>query len=102
MKTNTTLVVLAIMASLGLVTVVAVDVMLTVQEIHADKPPVKGCTRSIAANASQGRCVQPAVQSADEQTVEVQVESEENADEEGEEGEENEGEDDQDEEEDEK
>jgi hypothetical protein len=77
LKTNSTLVVFALVAALGLVAVVAVDIILTVQEIHADKPPVKGCTRSIAANASQGRCVQPAVQSADEQTVEVQVENEE-------------------------
>ena len=59
METQTTTVLFALIAALGLVTVVAVDIMLTVQEIHADKPPVKGCTRSVAANASQGRCVQP-------------------------------------------
>ena len=59
MKNDSTLVIFALVAALGLVAVVAVDIMLTVQEIHADKPPVKGCTRSVAANASQGRCVQP-------------------------------------------
>jgi hypothetical protein len=59
MKNDSILVVFALIVALGLVTVVAVDIMLTVQEIHADKPPVKGCTRSVAANASQGRCVQP-------------------------------------------
>jgi hypothetical protein len=53
-----TIVIFALVAALGLVTVVAVDTMLTVQEIHADKPPVKGCTLSTAANASKGRCVQ--------------------------------------------
>jgi hypothetical protein len=59
METQTAIVLFALVAAFGLVTVVAVDIMFTVQEIHADKPPVKGCTRSVAANASQGRCVQP-------------------------------------------
>ena len=54
METNSTLVIFAIIAALGLVTVVAVDIMLTVQEAEA-----KGCNRSVAANASQGRCVNP-------------------------------------------
>jgi hypothetical protein len=63
-KTNSTLMIFAIIAALGLVTVVAVDMILTAQEAEA-----RGCTRSVAANASQGRCVRPDIQSADEQTV---------------------------------
>jgi hypothetical protein len=58
MERPTAIVLFALVAVLGLVTVVAVDIILTVQEIHADKPPVKGCTNSVAANASKGRCVQ--------------------------------------------
>jgi hypothetical protein len=58
METQTAIVLFALVAAFGLVTVIVVDIMLTVQEIHADKPPVKGCTRSIAANASKGRCIQ--------------------------------------------
>jgi hypothetical protein len=57
METNSTLVIFAIIAALGLVTVVAVDIMLTMQEVEAQKP--RGCNRSVAANASQGRCVNP-------------------------------------------
>jgi hypothetical protein len=86
MKTNTTLVILAIMASLGLVTVVAVDIMLAAQEAEA-----RESRTSIAFNASQGRCFRGDVQSTDEATIEDKVE-----------GEEDEGEDDQDEEEDDK
>jgi hypothetical protein len=63
-KTNSTLMIFAIIAALGLVTVVAVDMILTAQEAEA-----RGCTCSVAANASQGRCVRPDIQSADEQTV---------------------------------
>ena len=51
METNSTLVIFAIIAALGLVTVVAVDIILTSQEAEA-----KGCTSSLAFNASQGRC----------------------------------------------
>lgn len=51
METNSTLVIFAIIAALGLVTVVAVDIMLTTQEAEA-----KGCKSSLAVNASQGRC----------------------------------------------
>ena len=47
----------AVVAALGLVTAVAVDVILTMQEAEAQKP--RGCNRSVAANASQGRCVEP-------------------------------------------
>jgi hypothetical protein len=56
METNSTLVIFAIIAALGLVTVVAVDILLTVQEVNAEKPPTKGCRTSVAVNASEGRC----------------------------------------------
>jgi hypothetical protein len=49
--------VFAVVAALGLVSIVAVDIMLTMQEAEAQKP--RGCNRSVAANASQGRCVEP-------------------------------------------
>jgi hypothetical protein len=49
--------VFALVTALGLVSVVAVDIMLTMQEVEAQKP--RGCNRSVAANASQGRCVEP-------------------------------------------
>ena len=57
METNSTLVIFALIAALGLVTVVAIDIMLTIQDVEAQKP--RGCNRSVAANASQGRCVEP-------------------------------------------
>jgi hypothetical protein len=56
MVTNSTLVIFALVAALGLVTVVAVDIMLTAQEANAVKPPTQGCRTSVAVNASQGRC----------------------------------------------
>jgi hypothetical protein len=43
--------VFALVAALGLVSVVAVDIMLTTQEAEA-----AGCKNSVAFNASQGRC----------------------------------------------
>jgi hypothetical protein len=57
MSTESTLIIFAIVAALGLVMVVAIDIMLTSQEAEAQKP--RGCNRSVAANASQGRCVEP-------------------------------------------
>jgi hypothetical protein len=54
---RTTFVVFAIAAALGILAVVAVDVILTAEEVEAQKP--RGCNRSVAANASQGRCVEP-------------------------------------------
>jgi hypothetical protein len=54
---RTTLVVFAIAAALGILAVVVIDVILTAQEAEAQKP--RGCNRSVAANASQGRCVLP-------------------------------------------
>ena len=53
MITNSTLVIFALIAVLGLVTVVAVDIILTAQEAEA-----KGCRNSVAVNASRGRCLQ--------------------------------------------
>ena len=49
--------VFALVAALGLVSVVEVDSMLTMQEVEAQKP--RGCNRSVAANASKGRCNNP-------------------------------------------
>jgi hypothetical protein len=54
MNTQNTLVVFALIAALGLVTLVAVDLILTMQEAEASR----GCPlTSPAANASRGRCV---------------------------------------------
>jgi Flp pilus assembly protein CpaB len=57
METNTVIVLFALVAALGLIGVVVVDILLTTQEAEAQKP--RGCNRSVAANASQGRCVEP-------------------------------------------
>jgi hypothetical protein len=54
MNTETTLAIFAIVAALGLVAVVAVEVSSIAQEAEA-----RGCNRSIAFNASQGRCFRP-------------------------------------------
>jgi Flp pilus assembly protein CpaB len=54
MCTQTTVVIFAILAAFGLVAIVAVDIALITQEVEA-----KGCKNSNAANASQGRCVNP-------------------------------------------
>ena len=43
--------VFALVAALGLVSVVAVDIIMSAQEAEA-----KGCKNSVAFNASQGRC----------------------------------------------
>jgi hypothetical protein len=51
MVTNSMLVIFALIAALGLVTVVAVDIILTAQEAEA-----RGCNRSVPFNASKGRC----------------------------------------------
>ena len=75
METKSTLVIFALIAGLGLMAVVGVNVMLTAQEAEA-----RGCSgTSPAFNASLGRCFKPDIQSADEQTVEDQVEDEEDA-----------------------
>ena len=100
METNSPLVIFALIAALGLVSVVAVDVILTIQEVDAAPRPTKGCNRSIAFNASEGRCFQGPRDAAeltvedeeqtreDEPTVEEQVE--EDHDEEDDEDENNE------------
>jgi hypothetical protein len=55
MVTNSTLVIFALIAALGLVTVVAVDIILTAQEAEA-----KGCLPgSTGSNASRGKCIKP-------------------------------------------
>jgi hypothetical protein len=53
MVTNSTLVIFALIAALGLVTVVAVDIVLTAQEAEA-----KGCSPGgTGSNASKGKCI---------------------------------------------
>jgi hypothetical protein len=47
---------IALVMALGLVSVIALDILLTVQEVNAAKPPTQGCRTSTAVNASQGRC----------------------------------------------
>jgi hypothetical protein len=54
MNTETLLTIFAIVAALGLVTIVAVEVLSIVQEAEA-----RGCNRSVAFNASKGRCFHP-------------------------------------------
>ena len=55
MNIESTMVLFAVVAALGLVTVVAVDIMLTAQEAEA-----KGCPlTNPGANASKLRCVRP-------------------------------------------
>jgi hypothetical protein len=54
MNYESTTVLFALIAALGLVTVVAVDVILTIQEAEA-----RGCKTSQAFNASKGRCFHP-------------------------------------------
>jgi hypothetical protein len=56
MVTNSTLVIFALIAAMGLVTVVAVDIILTAQEADSVKPPTQGCRNSVAVNASGARC----------------------------------------------
>jgi hypothetical protein len=55
MNTEDTLVIFALVAALGLVGVVAIDIMLTLQEAEA-----RGCPgTSPGANASRLRCIRP-------------------------------------------
>jgi hypothetical protein len=56
MEHQNALIIFALVAAFGLMTVVAVDVVLTMQEADAAKPPTQGCRNSLAVNASQGRC----------------------------------------------
>ena len=54
MKTYSSLVTIAITVALGLVTAIVIDIMLAAQEAEA-----RGCNRSVAFNASKGRCFHP-------------------------------------------
>jgi hypothetical protein len=57
METQSAIVFFALVAALGLVGVVVVDIMLSAQEVDAAPRPTKGCNNSVAANASLGRCI---------------------------------------------
>jgi hypothetical protein len=52
MSTQSTLIIFAIVAALGLIGVVTVDIILTSEEAEG-----VGCNRSVAVNASKGRCI---------------------------------------------
>ena len=55
MNIESIIVLFAVVAALGLVTVVAMDIMLTIQEAEA-----RGCPATRPGlNASQGRCFKP-------------------------------------------
>jgi hypothetical protein len=55
MDTQTTMVIFAILAAFGLITIVAVDIVLDTQEAEA-----KGCSPGgTGYNASQGKCDKP-------------------------------------------
>ncbi len=51
METTTTLAIFAVVAAMGLVGVVAVEIIILSQDSEA-----AGCRTSIAVNASKGRC----------------------------------------------
>jgi hypothetical protein len=58
MNTETTLAIFAIVAALGLVAVVAVDVSsIAQQQAQAKQPPGRGCEFTPGGNASKTRCV---------------------------------------------
>ena len=59
MNTDTMLTIFAIVAALGLVTVVAVEVLSIVQEAEAVPGGGGGCPPGPAFNASKGRCIHP-------------------------------------------
>ena len=52
METQAAIVLFALVAVFGLVTVVAVDIILTAQEAES-----AGCSTSVSVNASKGRCI---------------------------------------------
>jgi hypothetical protein len=70
MNTETMLTIFAIVAALGLVTVVAVEALSIVQEAEA-----RGCPLSVAVNASKGRCFNPGP-SGQQQEEEQQTQTE--------------------------
>ena len=55
---TTILVIFAVFAGMGLVGVVAVTIISVAEDAEAQIKP-RGCNRSVAANASQGRCIEP-------------------------------------------
>ena len=55
---TTTLAIFAVFGVMGLVGVVAVTIISVAEDAEAQTKP-RGCNRSVAANASQGRCVEP-------------------------------------------
>jgi hypothetical protein len=58
MHKETSLAIIAIDAALGLLGIIIVEsISIPQQQADAQKP--RGCNRSVAANASQGRCVTP-------------------------------------------
>jgi hypothetical protein len=52
MEIQSTLIIFALAAALGLIGAVAVNIILTSEEAEAI-----GCNNSVAANASKGRCI---------------------------------------------
>ena len=54
---TSTLALFAVVAAL-VIGVVGINVQLTIQEVDAEPRPTKGCNRSLAYNASEGRCYQ--------------------------------------------
>lgn len=54
---TTTLGLIAIIWALGLVGVVAVDIISIIQNVEAEQPAARGCEFTPAANASKTRCV---------------------------------------------
>ena len=53
---TTTLAIFAVVAALGMIGVLGVNIILTTQQIDAAQPPTKGCRNSVAVNASEARC----------------------------------------------
>jgi hypothetical protein len=55
---TTILAIFGLFAVTGLVGVVAVTIISIAEDAEAQTKP-RGCNRSVAANASQGRCIEP-------------------------------------------
>jgi hypothetical protein len=82
MNTETMLTIFAIVAALGLVTIVAVEALSIAQEAEA----TRGCPAGTpAANASKGRCFMPGPQEEQQQERQGQEEEEEEEEEQEEE-----------------
>jgi hypothetical protein len=54
MRQDNLIALISLVAVLGLVTALAVDIIMTTQEAEA-----RGCNNSVAVNASRGRCLHP-------------------------------------------